>query len=188
MNQNNGDFYPLWGTCQGFQLMCILAAQNETVDFRYHFDSENLTLGLHFTSDASKSRMFSSLPKSVFHYLEDLPITANWVRLKWMSEIAATLRKKKKKTAKIKHHDGIPPSAFESSPQLAKIFRILSTNEDRANVTFVSAIEGNFYPFYGVQFHPERNQFEWNADEYFIHSPQAIVKFILLLFFFLSKV
>jgi hypothetical protein len=38
--QQQGQVFPLWGTCQGFQLLCILAAQNESVDIRFAFDSE----------------------------------------------------------------------------------------------------------------------------------------------------
>jgi gamma-glutamyl hydrolase len=59
-------------------------------------------------------------------------------------------------------------------PALKKVFRVLSTNQDRKNKTFASSMEGWVYPFFGVQFHPERNQFEWNVDPISCHIPQAI--------------
>jgi gamma-glutamyl hydrolase len=47
--------------------------------------------------------------------------------------------------------------------KLNEFFNILSTNKDRMdhNLTFISTMEAKKYPIYGVQWHPEKNQFEF---------------------------
>ena len=37
----------------------------------------------------------------------------------------------------------------------------LSFNYDGNNLEYLSSIEAKNYPFVGVQFHPEKNVFEW---------------------------
>src|SRR5688500_10207049 len=56
----------VWGTCQGFQLMSILGAEDEDVLIHNAFDSENLPLPLHFTESAPSV----SLPivQHLFHF------------------------------------------------------------------------------------------------------------------------
>jgi len=41
--------------------------------------------------------------------------------------------------------------------KLREFFDILTINSDKSGKTFVSAIEAKDFPFYGVQFHPEKN-------------------------------
>ncbi|XP_033211691.1 gamma-glutamyl hydrolase-like [Belonocnema kinseyi] len=37
----------------------------------------------------------------------------------------------------------------------------MSLNHDLNGLEFISSIEHTIYPFYGVQFHPEKNIYEW---------------------------
>lgn len=48
-----------------------------------------------------------------------------------------------------------------SQPPLYGNWRIMSLNHDKKNVEFVSSIEHVKYPFYGVQFHPEKPIYEF---------------------------
>ena len=41
---------------------------------------------------------------------------------------------------------------------------------------FISAIEGKEYPFYGLQFHPEKNPFEWKPSLKGIRHTESAVK------------
>jgi len=156
-----GDYFPIWGTCQGLQLLCIIAAHNESVDQRYAYDSENLSLPLLFTDYGRReSRMFSSAPADIMHIFESKNVTINL------------------------HHDGVDPALFSDSRKpserfqqepLSSVFALIASNVDRKWKSFVSVIEGKLgVPFYGVQFHPERNAFEWDPQEDLCHSSEAV--------------
>ena len=64
-----------------------------------------------------------------------------------------------------------PPLANKYLPNF---YNQLSLNNDREGVTFISSMEGKKYPVYGTQWHPEKPQFEWDADEVTNHTPDAI--------------
>lgn len=57
---------------------------------------------------------------------------------------------------------------------LLKDFRIMSTNRDFNKLRFISSIEHRRYPYYGVQFHPEKNSFEWIMGKKIPHGKNAI--------------
>jgi anthranilate/para-aminobenzoate synthase component II len=42
------------------------------------------------------------------------------------------------------------------------------------DIEFVSSIEHKVYPFFGVQFHPEKNAFEWKIES-IPHSADAVL-------------
>lgn len=50
----------------------------------------------------------------------------------------------------------------------------MSLNKDWNGLEFISTIEHRFYPFYGVQFHPEKNLFEWVRNKNISHTADAI--------------
>eukprot|EP01106_Pelomyxa_sp_JSP_P010976 TRINITY_DN2892_c0_g1_i1.p1 TRINITY_DN2892_c0_g1~~TRINITY_DN2892_c0_g1_i1.p1 ORF type:complete len:312 (+),score=80.57 TRINITY_DN2892_c0_g1_i1:49-984(+) len=125
-----GDHFPIWGTCMGMQLLCLLASNNNSVLSRYAFDSENLPLPLDFTSAASSSYLFSDAPPEIY-------------------------------------------LAFSTEEAVVST-QSTGTNKDRVGKAFLSTIEGIKAPLYGVQWHPERNQFYWSLDEDTDHSTAAM--------------
>ena len=44
-----------------------------------------------------------------------------------------------------------------------KFWKVLSINNDEEGLEFISTMEAIDYPFFGTQFHPEKNAFEWTA-------------------------
>lgn len=56
---------------------------------------------------------------------------------------------------------------------MADQWRILSVSEYNGT-EFISSFEHNKYPFYGVQFHPEKNAFEWKIES-IPHSAESIL-------------
>ena len=48
---------------------------------------------------------------------------------------------------------------------MEKFWSPLSWNWDRHNLEYLSSIEAVNYPFVGVQFHPEKNIYEWSVKE-----------------------
>lgn len=146
-----GDYFPVWGTCQGFQLLSILAAQDQTVLLHDQYDSWNLSLPLRLTSEASTSRFFAGLPASVVKTLTTTNATQNL------------------------HHNGVLPSSFDTNANLKTVFKLLSTNVDLKGKPFGSTMEGRTYPFYATQWHPERNQFDWGLAEGLDKSEDALI-------------
>ncbi len=61
---DNGNFFPLWGTCLGFEFMVMLAASDDPMQqigaIQPGFDSWNISLPLIFTELAARSKMYKS--------------------------------------------------------------------------------------------------------------------------------
>jgi len=55
---------------------------------------------------------------------------------------------------------------------LDKFWNPITTNNDANNLTYISTIESKNYPFVGLQFHPEKNAYEWERN--YPHSQAAI--------------
>eukprot|EP01100_Stratorugosa_tubuloviscum_P008869 TRINITY_DN3707_c1_g2_i1.p1 TRINITY_DN3707_c1_g2~~TRINITY_DN3707_c1_g2_i1.p1 ORF type:complete len:317 (-),score=121.35 TRINITY_DN3707_c1_g2_i1:75-1025(-) len=145
---DNGDHFLLWGTCLGFEeLLCLAADDTEILE---SFDAENYTIPLDFTSIAYSSNLFRQAPAKIMDILANEPITMN------------------------NHQSGLTPSTFNKMSSLNSFYDILSTNYDRNNIEFISTIEAKNYPIYGVQWHPEKNQFEWTPSEVIDHSIDAV--------------
>ena len=150
---------PLWGTCMGFQLLCILASGgNHSVLVEHAFDSIDVAWPLVFTAAADTSFLFADVPASARGAAQDvrdaaarLNVTFNW------------------------HHDGVEPAAWDANDALAQRLAVLTTNTDRQGRPFVSTVEGRGgRPLYGTQWHPERPGFCWGAGEHAPHTEEAI--------------
>ena len=59
-SNNDGVYFPLWGTCMGIQTLSVLVSQDPSVLLSNKFDTENLMLPLDFTNKAETSKMFGS--------------------------------------------------------------------------------------------------------------------------------
>ena len=149
MNEN-GDYFPIWGTCLGFEFLSVVV---DGIDALSAFDAENISLPLIFSSKAKSSKLFSGLNQmnreSMMDYLASFNVTNNM------------------------HHFGVSPDRY-SSPPLSDFYDALATSVDRENRHFVAAIESKKYPFFGVQFHPERSLFEWTPSEQVDHSSRTV--------------
>uniref|UniRef100_A0A3Q4BEB8 folate gamma-glutamyl hydrolase n=1 Tax=Mola mola TaxID=94237 RepID=A0A3Q4BEB8_MOLML len=141
-----GDFFPIWGTCMGMQLLTVLAAGKNLLS---NATAENVALPLNLTT-AGSSRMFEGFPSDLMKALIQEPLTGNF------------------------HHYGITVKTFQETEKLQSFFSILSTNIAENGAQFVSTIEGKRYPFYGVQWHPEVNRFQWSRRMNIPHSRHAV--------------
>jgi gamma-glutamyl hydrolase len=50
----------------------------------------------------------------------------------------------------------------------------MTTNKDSDGLEFISSLEHQTYPLYGLQFHPEKNIYEWKEGKVHPHSAEAI--------------
>jgi len=161
----NGDYFPVWGTCLGFELLNILTSQDENVLSEGVFDSDGLSLALNMTPKAETSRMFGNelIPSTVIKILTTQNVTENL------------------------HHSGVTPANFTANEKLNSFYNILSTNRDREGKEFVSTMEGKNLPVYGTQWHPERPQFEWEPNIGLDHSLDAVYAMQYVSNFFIQE-
>lgn len=160
---DGGDFLPLWGTCQGFQMLCMLAAGTDVLQ-RFAYDSDGISLALDLTTAANTSRMFGTMPARILSILTTENVTSNL------------------------HHDGVSPADFQASVPLSSFMNLLSVNVDLKGKAFVSSMEAFKYPIYGVQWHPERPQYDWTASENVSHTASAVEAMQYMANFFAAAV
>jgi len=146
---DNGEHFPLWGTCLGFQELLVLGANNTEI-LDSGFDSEDLTLALDLAPAANNSKFFKAMPENLRKIIVNEKVTYN------------------------NHHAGITPDHFKNNAKLVSFYDLLSTNTDKKNKAFVSTIEAKKYPFFGVQWHPEKIMFEWKYPSEIDHSFDSV--------------
>lgn len=142
---DRGDYFPVWGTCLGFQQMAHLIANKGVLT---NTGAVGVALPLDFTQEATDSRMFKGFPADLLQALATEPLTTNI------------------------HNFSLTMKTYEELESLNTFYRVLTTNTYNGT-TFISTMEAYEYPFYGVQWHPEKNQFEWSKP-YVPHSPSAV--------------
>lgn len=160
---DEGDFFPIWGTCLGYEYLVLMTLGRDYagVDvLESGFDSENVSWPLVIDDESlamssRHSRLYSGSKIQTIATTVDVGMN--------------------------NHVMGVQPSVFTANDALSTMFQITSTNTDRQGKMFVSSIESNLYPFYGVQYHPEKNPYEFatfhGTDipyESINHSPDAI--------------
>eukprot|EP01059_Diplonema_ambulator_P007838 TRINITY_DN17351_c0_g1_i1.p1 TRINITY_DN17351_c0_g1~~TRINITY_DN17351_c0_g1_i1.p1 ORF type:complete len:314 (+),score=55.03 TRINITY_DN17351_c0_g1_i1:73-1014(+) len=171
----NGEAFPLWGTCLGFEWLMQLASNDDHI-LSSGYDSENISLALQLTSDAGSSRMLGGATPYGDSIRDILSNTTN----------PPTMNN---------HQQGISPDVFNKTPQLTSFFTMLSTNVDRKGVPFVSQVEAKTVSVFGTQWHPEKNNYEWGVNpqdealplEAINHSPAAIKGSQAMADFFLTE-
>uniref|UniRef100_UPI00398F640F gamma-glutamyl hydrolase-like n=1 Tax=Pristiophorus japonicus TaxID=55135 RepID=UPI00398F640F len=143
---DHGTHFPVWGTCLGFEELTVLTSGEKLL---IATKTSDLSLPLKFTKDAVESQMFKNFPGDLMQALAVEPLTANF------------------------HHWSITVKNFTSHTKLRNFFKILSTNIDSQELEFVSTMEARSYPIYGVQWHPEKNPYEWRIKN-IPHSHNAV--------------
>ena len=150
----NGEWFPVWGTCLGHELLLVLAAGPDGSVLGDGFDSEDIQLALAPTADAASSRLWGTVN-------EEQADAWAWLTTENITENL--------------HVKGIEPASFAASAALVAGYRVLSTNVDRNGRPFVSSFEAKTAPVYGTQFHPEKPAYEWTASYNIPHSYHAVV-------------
>ncbi|XP_051932320.1 zgc:171566 [Hippocampus zosterae] len=156
---NAGDYFPIWGTCQGFQQLTFLTADRNLLTVT---DTRNIALPLNFTADSSSSRLFRNFPNDVMQSLSEDNITPNF------------------------HSWSLSLQNFSRNNKLKRFYKVLSTNTD-GTTDFISTMEAHHYPFYAVQWHPEKSPFEWVDKPGMVHTTQAVRVSLYTASFFVSE-
>mmetsp|Transcript_19903 Transcript_19903/g.45955 ORF Transcript_19903/g.45955 Transcript_19903/m.45955 type:complete len:281 (+) Transcript_19903:63-905(+) len=128
-----GDYFPVWGTCLGFEWIVDIFAGYASI--KSNFDSEELASALNFTDSIAESRTYAGLDSNVMNGL------TNQANVWYM------------------HHKGIEPEKARHHKGFMEVFNILSTSLDRKGRPYVAQIEGKALPIYANQFHPEKIEY-----------------------------
>lgn len=129
-------YFPVWGTCLGFELMALHFTGKNVLSSCNSYDQ---TLPLDFTLEKEqlrKSKLFNSVSDEIFNVFSTQNVTFNY------------------------HKKCLTRETFNNTP-LKDTFDVLSLNHDKNGLEFISTFEAKEYPMYGVQFHPEKNIYEF---------------------------
>eukprot|EP00057_Strongylocentrotus_purpuratus_P032471 XP_787753.2 PREDICTED: gamma-glutamyl hydrolase [Strongylocentrotus purpuratus] len=156
-----GDFFPLWGICLGFEELMIQTAGTDVLI--EGIEAHNVSFPIHLEPGFEDSRLLNkkTTPPSIIHTLTTVNSTLN------------------------SHSMGVTPANFTKFPALSSFFRVLSTNHDLNGVKFISTVEAYDFPFYGTQWHPEKNAFEWKVNS--CHSKECVELMQFLANFFVEE-
>ncbi|CEM04335.1 unnamed protein product [Vitrella brassicaformis CCMP3155] len=185
---DQGDYFPVWGTCLGFEAIVDVISGDYSLIRQSHFNDSNHPSNLSFDRTHKPiqcSRMFRPLmahphadcrhesgPVGAMNGRHDVsaPDPGLW------SFLSPTILQvlENAKVVYYNHERGINLTTWESTPSLMEFFDVLSTSRDKNGVDFVSTIESRRYPIYGVQWHPEKNAFEWSPWLDIPHSSDAV--------------
>mmetsp|Transcript_17655 Transcript_17655/g.57726 ORF Transcript_17655/g.57726 Transcript_17655/m.57726 type:complete len:346 (-) Transcript_17655:81-1118(-) len=143
MDSNDaGDPFPIWGTCMGFQLLLMMVSGDENL--LEHFPSINVGVPLTFQVPPEKTRLYGSSGRFPPDLLDAI---------------------QKQGVPFENHHWGVDPARFAANSKLSDFFGgPLTTSVDDEGKVYASSVEAKAYPFYGSQYHPEKNTFEWFPD------------------------
>ncbi|XP_077666344.1 LOW QUALITY PROTEIN: gamma-glutamyl hydrolase-like [Eretmochelys imbricata] len=143
---DKGDYFPVWGTCLGYEELTYLTSGEILLTWT---NTEDFALPLNFTTAAQDSRMFKNFPDFLLKKLATESLTAHF------------------------HHWSLSMQNFTQNEKLRNFYKVLTTNT-HADVEFISTMEAHKYPIYGVQWHPEKNPFEWKNSSGIPHSASAM--------------
>jgi gamma-glutamyl hydrolase len=151
-SNQEGHYFPVWGTCMGFEYLVRFIGGDDILQAGYQAENKSLPL--------------EGVVRTSFLYSDD--------------DIYQTVISRN--TTLNNHHLGLHPATYWSSPSLQSVWEITSINHDETGRPFVSTLEPiSDLPFYGVQYHPEKNAFEYATYphttlpyEAIDHSPEGV--------------
>ena len=113
----NGDYFPIWGTCLGMEAMLVAC---EGISVLGDADAIDLAMPTKLVEDAKQSSLLASANEDLLQTLSSLPIKYHF------------------------HKKCVYKDVFLESKELSTKYSVISYDEDRQNRSFVSIIEGMF--------------------------------------------
>lgn len=129
-----GRYFPVWGTCLGMEFLVKYFSETPDSILQGGYQSENVSLAL---EDALPVGLYKNA--AIYDIVTMHNVTLN------------------------NHEFGLHPADFWKSPALQEMWLISAMGHDTTGRPFVASLEPRSFamPFYGVQYHPEKNAFEY---------------------------
>ncbi|KAH8295751.1 hypothetical protein KR018_006802 [Drosophila ironensis] len=156
---DRGTFMPVWGTCLGMELLVYKLAKG--TEHRIDCKGQGIALPMEFKEDYATSRLFGSISDEVVDLMVKQNVTYHWHMFCYTEKDFA--------------QDG-----------LNETWRVISLNHDQNGIEFISTMEHIKYPFYGVQFHPEKPLYEFVRAS-IPHTSAAVVSGQFFADFFVNE-
>ncbi|XP_073122755.1 gamma-glutamyl hydrolase 2-like isoform X2 [Henckelia pumila] len=134
-----GDTFPLLAICLGFELVTMMVSEDKDVLEKFNARNQASTLQFAKNSDINGT-VFQRFPPCL---------------LKRLSTECLVVQN---------HMYGISPGKFLKNKNLSGFFKILTTSVDQDSKVYVSTVQASKYPVTAVQWHPEKNAFEWGLS------------------------
>ncbi|XP_026455256.1 gamma-glutamyl hydrolase 2-like [Papaver somniferum] len=145
---NAGDHFPLLAICLGFELLSKVISKDP--DILEKFSAQDHASTLQFIKPTNiEGTVFQRFPPELLQKL-----TTDCLAMQ-------------------NHQYGVSPERFQENSALCSFFRVVTTCTDEDNQKYVSTVQAHDYPITGVQWHPEKNAFEWGYST-IPHSEDAI--------------
>ena len=138
-----GGYFPIWGTCLGFQILGLVVAEDTGILTWCGSICEDYATYLQFVGDsATTSSLFSMFSPTQIYDLAHNNVTYN-------------------------NHGGMmTEDSFYTNPNLPSFYNVLSYSYSYGNkYKYISAMQAKSYPFYGIQFHPEYLNYDFNMHK-----------------------
>ncbi|GKT36781.1 putative multi-domain containing protein [Aduncisulcus paluster] len=147
------DFFPVWGTCLGFEAIICVENMSKEDTLSQSTDYKNVSLPVEITSEADNSLLFEN-NQDIISSLSDASNPIPFHNHQWI----------------------IPIETFVNSYRLSGSYSILGYTEfcgDNCTPS-VTIVEHFLYPIFATAFHPEKNAFEWALSYNINHSSIAV--------------
>jgi gamma-glutamyl-gamma-aminobutyrate hydrolase PuuD len=149
LNQR-GVYFPIWGVCQGFEVLSYLAADQNLLQ---SCSANDYATPIRFTMDLkslqTKSKLFQKMSLDEFDEVANNEVVFQW------------------------HNLCLQKDSYLQSQLLQTAFQVLGTNHDMDGNEYVSIMESHKYPIYGIMFHPEEVMFSFRVKENHTSVPHS---------------
>jgi len=158
---DKGIHFPVYGICQGHEIIAMGIAGNPHVIDHYRHPGQLDTVEL--TEFGKRSRQWSNMPDHVADFIH------------------------KRRSMFYNHRYGFNMSLLVENSVLHDFFEITAKGRDDNGKEFIAGLEAKNYPIYTVQYHPERVLSEWNNKTQFHHPPEAVESIIVQASLFVNE-
>jgi len=149
-NDNDNGYYPIWATCQGWEILSIALSNDAWILDNVTGDT-NVNRNMTFTYSAVNSRLWADITPNLLYSIMYENITF------------------------YDHNNSVSPERLYTNTGWAEIMDVSSISYAGDGRWFIGSAECKNYPIYGNQFHPEKNTFEWKPALAVSHSYEAVV-------------